>query len=42
MKALQARGGEIVTSTPEELGALMKKESGQMGQLIKEANISLQ
>ena len=42
VKALQARGGEIVTSTPEELGALMKKESGQMGQLIKEANISLQ
>ena len=29
VKALQARGGEIVTSTPEELGALMKKESGK-------------
>lgn len=42
VKALQARGGEIVTSTPEELGKLMRTESEQMHQLIKDANISLQ
>jgi len=42
VKALQARGGEIVTGTPEELGALMKKDSEQMRQLIREADISLQ
>lgn len=42
VKALQARGGEVVTSSPEELGKLMRTESEQMHQLIKDANISLQ
>jgi tripartite-type tricarboxylate transporter receptor subunit TctC len=40
--ALLARGGEIVTSTPEELGKMIKDEGERMGQLIKEANISPQ
>lgn len=42
VKALQARGGEIVTSTPEELAKLMRTESEQMQTLIKEAGVSLQ
>ena len=42
VKALQARGGEIVTSTPEELAKLMRTESQQMQTLIKEAGVSLQ
>ena len=42
VKALQARGGEIVTSTPEELAKLMRNESAQMRTLIVEAGISLQ
>lgn len=42
VKALEARGGEIVTDTPEAFGALIKSEGDQMRQLIKDANISLQ
>ena len=42
VKALRARGGEIVTSTPEELAKLMRNESEQMRTLIVEAGISLQ
>ena len=42
VKALEARGGEIVTDTPEAFGKLIKSEGEQMRDLIKEANISLQ
>ena len=42
VEALRARGGEIVTDTPEEFAAVIKAELGQMRQLIKDANIVLQ
>jgi tripartite-type tricarboxylate transporter receptor subunit TctC len=42
VKALEARGGEIVTSTPGQLADLIKADSEKMGRLIKEAGISLQ
>lgn len=42
VEALKARGGEIVTNTPEEFAALIEAELGQMGKLIKDANIVLQ
>jgi tripartite-type tricarboxylate transporter receptor subunit TctC len=42
VKALEARGGEIVTSTPGQLTDLIKADSEKMGRLIKEAGISLQ
>ena len=42
VKALEARGGEIVTSTPSQLADLIKADSDKMGRLIKEAGISLQ
>jgi tripartite-type tricarboxylate transporter receptor subunit TctC len=41
VKALEARGGEIVTSTPGQLADLIKADSEKMGRLIKEAGISL-
>ena len=42
VKALEARGGEITTSTPGQLANLMKEESEKMGRLIKDAGVSLQ
>ena len=42
VKALEARGGEITTSTPGQLADLMKAESEKMGRLIKDAGVSLQ
>jgi tripartite-type tricarboxylate transporter receptor subunit TctC len=42
VKALEARGGEITTSTPGQLADLMKVESDKMGRLIKDAGISPQ
>jgi hypothetical protein len=39
---MNARGGEVVTSSPEELGKLIKEDSERMRQLIKDANITLQ
>jgi tripartite-type tricarboxylate transporter receptor subunit TctC len=42
VKALEARGGEITTSTPGQLANLMKAESEKMGRLIKDAGVSLQ
>jgi tripartite-type tricarboxylate transporter receptor subunit TctC len=41
-KALEARGGQIVTSTPEEMGARIRDESEKMRDLIRTANIKLQ
>lgn len=41
-KAMNARGGEIVTSSPEEFGRLIKEESERMRKLIKDANITAQ
>jgi tripartite-type tricarboxylate transporter receptor subunit TctC len=42
VKALEARGGEITTSTPGQLADIMKAESEKMGRLIKDAGVSLQ
>jgi tripartite-type tricarboxylate transporter receptor subunit TctC len=41
-KALEARGGQIVTSTPEEMGTRIRDESEKMRDLIRTANIKLQ
>ena len=42
VKALAARGGVIVSGTPDQLRALMKSDGEKMGKLIKDAGISLQ
>jgi tripartite-type tricarboxylate transporter receptor subunit TctC len=40
--ALKERGGEIVSGTPDEMAKTIRTESAEMGQLIKDAHISLQ
>ena len=42
VKALAARGGVIVSGTPDQLRALMTSDGEKMGKLIKDAGISLQ
>jgi tripartite-type tricarboxylate transporter receptor subunit TctC len=42
VQALAARGGEITTSTPSQLGDLIKVDSEKIGRLIKEAGITPQ
>lgn len=42
VKALESRGGEIVTSTPGQLADLIRVDSEKMGRLIKEAGITPQ
>ncbi len=41
VEALKVRGGETVAGTPEEMAKLVKAESDQMRQLIKDAGITL-
>ena len=42
VQALAARGGEIATGTPAQLGDLIKADGDKMGRLIKEAGITPQ
>ena len=42
VKALEARGGQVVTSTPDELAKIMRDESERMRRVVKEANITAQ
>jgi tripartite-type tricarboxylate transporter receptor subunit TctC len=41
VEALKVRGGETVAGTPEEMAKLVRTESDQMRQLIKDAGITL-
>ena len=42
VKALAARGGVIVSGSPDRLRALMKADADKVGKLIKEAGITVQ
>jgi tripartite-type tricarboxylate transporter receptor subunit TctC len=42
VKAMEARGAQVVTSTAEELGKTIRDESERMRQVIRDANITLQ
>ena len=41
VEALKVRGGETIAGTPEEMAKLVRSESDQMRQLIKDADITL-
>ncbi len=41
VEALKVRGGETIAGTPEEMAKLIRSESDQMRQLIKDAGITL-
>jgi len=41
-KALEARGGQITTTTPQEMGRIMRDESERMRKVIKDAGITAQ
>ncbi len=42
VKAMEARGGQVTTSTPEELGRLMRDESERMRKVVLDAGIVAQ
>jgi tripartite-type tricarboxylate transporter receptor subunit TctC len=42
VKMLESRGAQIITSSPDEMGKLMKEEGEKMRDLIRSASITLQ
>ncbi|MGQ0509139.1 MAG: Bug family tripartite tricarboxylate transporter substrate binding protein [Betaproteobacteria bacterium] len=42
LKAMEARGGQVSTSTPEEMGRIMREDSERMRKVVTDAGITAQ